>query len=329
MSEPTAPPTNPQNLPAPLAVHTPPRQQLGELPIEELRTIAEEFGLDASKESDKSALIARIHKRRQLIASLDRAALIDVVHWLGKTPAVGAANEQLAIEIVQNRSMRFTGLSDRGLLALALLRGCELDGVKSRDELVKALKSQEGLFTKLKRKGRGWVGKRLAGILGDETTAAPTAAAPAADAKTTGKPNPPAVDGPRQQALRDEIEEAGFFSGIANRVKRQADSYVNQKLDEIEARIDRKLDEIDRRLAEWRDKEIANRIRILKITLWVSVVVAVISLLYTYIQVETKRWQTPPVTTRSAVVTSPTAPAAITSNSVPTTETPTSRPSSP
>ena len=43
--------------------------------------------------------------------------------------------------------------------------------------------------------------------------------------------------------------------------------------------------EIDRRLAEWRDKEIANRIRILKITLWASVIVAVVSLVYSYIKV--------------------------------------------
>ena len=54
--------------------------------------------------------------------------------------------------------------------------------------------------------------------------------------------------------------------------------------DEIESRIDRKLDEIDRRLAEWRDKEIANRIRILKITLWASVVVGIVSLIYSYVQ---------------------------------------------
>jgi len=40
------------------------------------------------------------------------------------------------------------------------------------------------------------------------------------------------------------------------------------------------LDEINRRLAEWRDKEIANRIRILKITLCASVIVAVVSLIY-------------------------------------------------
>ena len=283
-SNPLTPTVPAENLPAVIApASVPPRQQLGDLPIEELRLIAEEFGLDGRTFTEKTDLIAAIHRRRQLIASLDRTALVDVLHWMGKTPVLGSANEQLAIEIVQIRSMRFSGLTDRGLFALALLRGCEVSKVQSREELIKELKSQEGLFSKLKRKTRGWVGKRMQRMIGDETTAGP--ATPVA---TSG----PAAS-PRAQALKEEIEEAGIFGGIANRVKRQADSYVNQKLDEIEARIDRKLDEIDRRLAEWRDKEIANRIRILKITLWVSVVVAVISLIYSYIQVEAKVWHDP------------------------------------
>ena len=33
----------------------------------------------------------------------------------------------------------------------------------------------------------------------------------------------------------------------------------------------------------WRDREIANRIRILKITLWASVIVAIVSLIYSYV----------------------------------------------
>jgi len=94
---------------------------------------------------------------------------------------------------------------------------------------------------------------------------------------------PPAQAGsPGTASVKHDIEEAGLIGGIASRVKKSADSYLNQKLDEIEARIDRKLDEIDRRLAEWRDKEIANRIRILKITLWASVIVSLVSLIYTY-----------------------------------------------
>src|SRR5207244_12209341 len=90
---------------------------------------------------------------------------------------------------------------------------------------------------------------------------------------------------PAPGTIKDEIEESGLFGGIAGRIKKSADAYVNQKLDEIESRIDRKLDEIDRRLAEWRDKEIANRLRILKITLLVSVIVGAFSLLYSYVQI--------------------------------------------
>ena len=55
-------------------------------------------------------------------------------------------------------------------------------------------------------------------------------------------------------------------------------------MQEIEDRIDYKLDEIDRRLAEWRNRELANRLRIIKITLVVSVVIALLSLLYTYLR---------------------------------------------
>jgi hypothetical protein len=105
-------------------------------------------------------------------------------------------------------------------------------------------------------------------------------------------PPPGGVAGPAAPAqptssatIKHEIEESGLFGGIAGRIKKSADSYVNLKLDEIEARIDRKLDEIDRRLGEWRDKEIANRIRILKITLWASLIVGAFSLIYTYVKV--------------------------------------------
>ena len=93
----------------------------------------------------------------------------------------------------------------------------------------------------------------------------------------------PPAGAPKSGSIKDEIEESGLFGGISNRLKKSADVYLNEKLDEIEARIDRKLDEIDRRLAEWRDKEIANRIKILKITLWASVIVGVVSLIYSYI----------------------------------------------
>ncbi len=283
-SETTAPP--PSNLPAVIAPQPTrgPSQQLGDLPLDELQSIADEFGLVSRDYKDKTALVSAVHERRQLIASLDKAALIDVLHWAGRQPMAGTSAEQLAIEVVQIKSMRFLGLSERGLRVLALLRGCDLTGDESRDQLVDALKSLEGFFSKMRRKTRGWLGKRVQKMMGDETTALPESTGPAQPRLAVGESKP------RQQALKEEIEESGLFSGIANRVKRQADSYVNQKLDEIEARIDRKLDEIDRRLAEWRDKEIANRIRILKITLWASVIVAIVSLIYSYITVEVRQW---------------------------------------
>ena len=95
----------------------------------------------------------------------------------------------------------------------------------------------------------------------------------------------PAAGAARPGSIKEDIEESGLFGGLTNRIKKSADGYLNQKLDEIESRIDRKLDEIDRRLAEWRDKEIANRIRILKITLWASVIVGLFTLIYSYVKV--------------------------------------------
>ncbi|HEY0007883.1 MAG TPA: hypothetical protein VGB55_04080 [Tepidisphaeraceae bacterium] len=293
-----------------------PTQQMGDLPTEELAAMAEEFGLRPKDYPQKPDLIAAIHARRQLIASLDKHAMLDVLNWCGRSIAPGISNEQMAIEIVHLRVMRFVGLSQRGLIVLCLLRGVPLIGNEDSDALIRGLKNQEGFFTKIRRKSRSWVAKRLERVVGDSTTELPP---------PSPEPNNKRTDGPRPQALREEIEESGFFGGIANRVKKQADSYVNQKLDEIEARIDRKLDEIDRRLAEWRDKEIANRIRILKITLWASVVVAVISLVYSYVQVEMRRWNHP--TDRSAPPTSLVVPGSITSSTAAPTEIPTSRPS--
>ncbi len=288
--------------------------QLSNLPRQELDAIAEEFGLDPTQYKETDEIVAAIQTRRNLIATLDRAAMQDVLDWAGRTLPPMVSNEQLAIEIAKIKSMRFNHLSDRGLVVLAQLRGVDFYHGTSRDDILYALKSQEGFFAKLKRKTRGWMGKRVEKMIGDETTTI-TPATPVPENKATDQ-----TAAPRQQALREEIEESGFFGGIANRVKKQADSYVNQKLDEIEARIDRKLDEIDRRLAEWRDKEIANRIRILKITLWASVVVAAVSLVYSYIQVERDKWLQPrPNQTTSIPSTMPTNPSGPT-NTIETTD---------
>jgi hypothetical protein len=251
-----------------------PTRQLSELPRDELDHLAEEFGLDATKYKNRQDLVGAIHERRQLIATLDRDAMLDVVRWGRRPVTASATKEQIAHEIARIKSMRFAGLSQPGLVALARLRGLEATDGDIVPVLVRKLKKKESIFARMSRKRRAFIGSLIARIIGEEGPSdyqflpgdgvAPTAAAPS-------------------PTIKEDIEESGLVGGITNRIKKTADAYLNQKLDEIEGRIDRKLDEIDRRLAEWRDKEIANRIRILKITLWASVIVAIVSLIYSYV----------------------------------------------
>lgn len=257
-----------------------PARQLGDLPLDELRAIAEELGVDADRYALQQDLVAAIHARRQMIASFDREAMLDVIRWGRRPLPINATKDHIAVEILRIKSMRFNGLSDRGLRVLAMLRGCEVLPDDDVPKLVRKLKRLEGFFAKLGRKRRALMGSLVGKILGDSRPTEDYQFLPPTDAQSAGH-----ADSPRAGSIKEEIEEAGLIGGITSRIKRSADSYLNQKLDEIEARIDRKLDEIDRRLAEWRDKEVANRIRILKITLWVSVIVALVSLLYMYLRV--------------------------------------------
>ncbi len=295
MSEPTrqppgnpTPPDEPKLLPDPahaqavgaVVVSTPvntPQRQLAEVPLEELQITATELGLDPARFKTRQDLVTAIHMRRQLIASMNRDAMADVLLWARRPAIAGASKEALAHQIVGIRSMRFAGLSQRGLVVLAALRGVEVRGDEPVPALIKALKKQEGFFAKMNRKRRAVLGSIVSNIMGEEDE-------PSLQVEERHAPG----DGSArtsQASIRHEIEDAGLFGGLAGRIKKSTDSYLNQKLDEIESRIDRKLDEIDRRLAEWRDKEVANRIRILKITLWASVTVGAFSLIYSYVQV--------------------------------------------
>src|SRR5215212_301097 len=272
------------SLPAPVEVvptRTPARQ-LQELPKDELRTLAEEFGLDASRLQSPQHLVAALHERRQLIATMDREALLDIIKWARRPVPLNASKEQLAQEIVRIRSMRFSNLSQRGLIVLGKLRNIGVHDADAVPILVKKLKKQEGFFARINRKRRSMLGTLVSSILGEDEKSTDYQFLPP---QSSDSEAPKTTLPPRPATIKEEIEESGLFGGIAGRIKKSADSYVNQKLDEIEARIDRKLDEIDRRLGEWRDKEIANRIRILKITLWASVIVGVFSLIYTYVKV--------------------------------------------
>lgn len=263
-----------------------PPRQLSELPKDELSHLAEEYGLDPTRYPSRQAIVAAIHARRQLIASMDREAMLDVIRWSRRPVTFNAAPEQIAQEIARIRTMNFRGLSQRGLLVLARLRGVSANDDEPVPALVKKLKKQEGLFSKLNRKRRAVLGSLVGKIVGEDFGPADYQFLPGGtDSNGDGGAGVAVGSSGRSPSIKEEIEESGLLGGITSRIKKSADQYVNQKLDEIEARIDRKLDEIDRRLAEWRDKEIANRIRILKITLWASVIVGALSLVYTYVKV--------------------------------------------
>ena len=255
-----------------------PQRQLSELPTDELRHLAEEFGLDATHFTDPHDLVTAIHDRRQMISGLDRDAMLDVVRWGRRPVTANATREQIAQEIARIRIMKFAGLSQRGLLVLAWMRGIPAQETDHVPVLIKQLKKKDGWFQMLGRKRRAIIGSMVAKMVGHADSAA--------DYKFLPDPAAgPGVAPSRTSSVREDIEEAGLIGGLTSRLKKTADAYLNQKLDEIEARIDRKLDEIDRRLGEWRDKEIANRIKILKITLWASVIVGAASLIYSYITV--------------------------------------------
>jgi hypothetical protein len=269
----------PARAPAQAIATTPPPRQLSEVPKDELEHLAEEYGLDPTRYKTRQHLVAAIHERRQMIAAMDRDAMLDVIRWGRRPVAINSSKDQLAIEISRIKSMKFSGLSQRGLVVLGRLRGVVIQGNEPIPALVRKLKRQEGIFTKMNRKRRAFIGSIVSNMLGENEPSTGYEFLP----PESGTPGTSQAS--RSATIKDEIEESGLFGGLTKSIKKSADSYLNQKLDEIEARIDRKLDEIDRRLAEWRDKEIANRIRILKITLWASVIVGAFSLIYSYVQV--------------------------------------------
>src|SRR5688500_14800733 len=281
----TAPVVRPSAIEQPVVPAVPPARQLQDLPKDELEALAEEFGLEARRYQTRQHLVAALHERRQLIASMDRDAMLDVIRWSRRPVPANATKEQLAQEIVRIKSRQFGRLWQRGLVILARMRSVPVQDVEGIPILLKKLKREEGFFSRINRRRRSMLGALVSNIVGEDKSASEYQFLPpqqTPDAAGAAAPPPPHS---RHASLKQEIEESGLFGGIAGRIKRSADSYVNQKLDEIEARIDRKLDEIDRRLGEWRDKEIANRIRILKITLWASVIVGVVSLIYSYVKV--------------------------------------------
>src|SRR5438874_8545090 len=129
-----------------------PARQLSELPKDELEHLAEEFGLDPHDFRTRQHLVTALHERRQAIAAMDRDAMLDVIKWGRRPVTYNAGKEQIAQEIVRIRTMRFDGLSQRGLVVLAMLRGIPAKLEDQVPLLVRRLKKQEGTSSKLNRK---------------------------------------------------------------------------------------------------------------------------------------------------------------------------------
>ncbi len=104
-----------------------------------------------------------------------------------------------------------------------------------------------------------------------------------------GESSAPAANGEKSN------RRVGMLHTVAEQLRGAADSYLAAKMDEIEARVDQKLDHIEtridrkivelhRQLAEMRDRELRHRLRLLKITLIFTVLVALLSLVYKWLQ---------------------------------------------
>jgi hypothetical protein len=258
---------------------SPPPARLEELPADELIVYGRQFGLTLEPQMDRQQLLLRIRERQALLAQLDREALLDVIVWARRPVRKSSTKEELAREIAAIKKVDARGLSRRGLLALMRLRGIPISGDEPTEVLVERLRVYEPFWARVTRHRRRIVGS-IIGRFVEGSTDEQTPDEPHAGEEYKFLPEEPPAS-----RLRDQIVEQGVVGGLARRIRGVADDYVKEKLDEIELRIDRKLEEIDRRLEEWRDREIANRLKMIRITLVASVLVALLSLGYSLLQV--------------------------------------------
>ncbi len=142
-----------------------------------------------------------------------------------------------------------------------------------RREEVAAARGVGGFLSRLAERGRSFASGIAAALGGD------------------GDDRPQAGDAAGDSQREDPTPRLNVLHSIAERLRGAADGFVTAKLDEIEARVDAKLDDIERRieeklrtlhehLQEIRDREVRHRLRLLKITLIFTALVAVLSLGY-------------------------------------------------
>ncbi len=256
----------------------PPAVSLGDLPPDELWRYGCELGLDLDRGAPPDEMVRCIRQRQELLVELDRDALLDIVVWARKPVRKSVGKEQLVKEIARIEQTNYRGLTARGLFALARLRGVKARETDNSEHLIDRLRKQDGLWKRISCKRRAVVGSLLSKIIEGKTGSEGDEEYRFLPDDTTSMPDS------LRRSIKEDVTERGIVGGIAQRIRGAADDYIRVKLDEIEARIDEKLDQIDRRLAEWRDREIANRLKILRITLVFTALVAVLSLGYNYIK---------------------------------------------
>ncbi|HUN81510.1 MAG TPA: hypothetical protein VMV81_08385 [Phycisphaerae bacterium] len=249
--------------------------QLSQLPPDELRRYATELGLEIEADAAVEEVLRRVRQRQELLLELDPAALLDIVVWGRRPVRQSAGKEELARQIARITQTNYDSLSTRGLAALARLRDLPGSPNDSAQDLIDRLRKRDGFWTSLRRKRRAWVGSMLSKLI-DKSP-------PAEDSEYKFLPE---EDGAAadHRSLKEVVVEHGIVGGIAQKLRGAADDYIRIKLDEIEERIDSKLDQIDKRLGEWRDREVANRLKILRLTLVFSVLVALLSLGYNLVK---------------------------------------------
>lgn len=254
-------------------------------PTVPLHTRAEQLGLSPDPDASLQELAEAVQQRLAMIEQLDESALREILSWAHRPAPAEASKEELVRRIATIRKWNYHRLSHKALLSLALLRDLPVRQDAAAEEILKALRADESIRLRLRRKRRALLASLIGKVVG-----MPPTPPPAADpTRPASSPN-----------LKEQIVERGVVRGLATTIRGVTDDYIHQKLDEIEQRIDRKLDEIDQRLQEWRDREIANRLRIIKITLAASIVVALLSFGYGWIQSHVLR--NAPVDTPAAVV---------------------------
>jgi len=244
---------------------------ISELPVDELILYGRELGLGLHAKMGRGEMLRLVRERQELLVELDRETLLEIVVWARRPVRQSASKEELAKEIASVRKMELEGLSHRALVALARLRGIPAGQEEPRELIETRILANEPLRDRLARRRRQLIGSLISRMVNG-----------AGDDESQEYRFLP--EEKRPLSLKEQIAEEGVVGGIARKIRGVADTYVHEKLDEIETRIDRKLDEIDRRLAEWRDREIANRLKIIKITLVASILVALVSLGYSYVK---------------------------------------------